>query len=93
MLESDLEKALVAQIEKFLLELGRGFMFAVTQQHITLLIYPAILSQYPCLGIQNHIKKFAALAKKHSPIPGECLIKTSLFYCLIYEPAIHRTLH
>ena len=26
MLESDLEKALVAQIEKFLLELGRGFM-------------------------------------------------------------------
>lgn len=27
MLESDLEKALVAQIEKFLLELGRGFMF------------------------------------------------------------------
>lgn len=31
MLESDLEKALVAQIEKFLLELGRGFMFVGTQ--------------------------------------------------------------
>ena len=28
MLESDLERALVQQIEKFLLELGRGFMFA-----------------------------------------------------------------
>ena len=28
-LESDLEKALVVQIEKFLLELGRGFMFVV----------------------------------------------------------------
>ena len=32
MLESDLEKALVEQIEKFLLELGRGFMFVGTQQ-------------------------------------------------------------
>ena len=36
MLESDLEKALVVQIEKFLLELGRGFMFVGTQQRITL---------------------------------------------------------
>jgi len=36
MLESDLEKALVNQIEKFLLELGRGFMFVGTQQRVTL---------------------------------------------------------
>lgn len=36
MLESDLEKALVKQIEKFLLELGRGFMFVGTQQRITI---------------------------------------------------------
>ena len=36
MLESDLEKALVTQIEKFLLELGRGFMFVGTQQRVTL---------------------------------------------------------
>ena len=36
MLESDLEKALVAQIVKFLLELGRGFMFVGTQQRVTL---------------------------------------------------------
>lgn len=35
-LESDLEKALMDQIEKFLLELGRGFMFVGTQQRITL---------------------------------------------------------
>ena len=35
-LESDLERALVMQIEKFLLELGRGFMFVGTQQRITL---------------------------------------------------------
>jgi len=36
MMEDDLEKALVQQIEKFLLELGRGFMFVGTQQRITL---------------------------------------------------------
>lgn len=35
-LESDLEKTLVEQIEKFLLELGRGFMFVGTQQRVTL---------------------------------------------------------
>jgi len=36
MMEDDLEKALVQHIEKFLLELGRGFMFVGTQQRITL---------------------------------------------------------
>ncbi len=36
LMESDLEKALVAQIEKFLLELGRGFMFVGTQQRVTI---------------------------------------------------------
>ena len=35
-LESNLERALVQQIEKFLLELGRGFMFVGTQQRVTL---------------------------------------------------------
>ncbi len=35
-LENDLEQALVGQIEKFLLELGRGFMFVGTQQRITI---------------------------------------------------------
>jgi len=35
-MESDLEKALVRQIEKFLPELGRGFMFVGTQQRITI---------------------------------------------------------
>ena len=34
--ESDLENALVKQIEKFLLELGRGFMLVGRQQRITL---------------------------------------------------------
>lgn len=33
-LESDLEAALVRQIENFLLELGRGFMFVGTQQRV-----------------------------------------------------------
>ncbi len=36
MMENDLEKALVRQIEKFLLELGRGFMFVGTQQRVTI---------------------------------------------------------
>ena len=35
-LESDLEKALVRQIEDFMLELGRGFMFVGTQHRGTL---------------------------------------------------------
>lgn len=35
-LESELEKALVRQIEAFMLELGRGFMFVGTQQRVTL---------------------------------------------------------
>lgn len=35
-MESDLERALVSHMEKFLLELGRGFMFVGTQQRITL---------------------------------------------------------
>lgn len=35
-MESDLEAALVQQIEKFLLELGRGFMFVGTQQRVTI---------------------------------------------------------
>lgn len=35
-MESDFEKALIQQIEKFLLELGRGFMFVGTQQRITI---------------------------------------------------------
>ncbi len=36
MLESNLEKALIAQIEKFLLELGKGFMYVGSQQRVTL---------------------------------------------------------
>ena len=35
LMESDLERALVFQIERFLLELGRGFMFVGTQQRVT----------------------------------------------------------
>ncbi|WP_313370712.1 PDDEXK nuclease domain-containing protein, partial [Sedimentibacter sp.] len=35
-MENDLEKALTEQIEKFLLELGRGFMFVGTQQRVTI---------------------------------------------------------
>lgn len=33
--ESELEQALIANLEKFILELGRGFAFVERQQHIT----------------------------------------------------------
>lgn len=33
--ESELERALIANLEKFILELGRGFAFVERQQHIT----------------------------------------------------------
>ncbi|WFR58269.1 PDDEXK nuclease domain-containing protein [Anaerocolumna sp. AGMB13025] len=36
LMENDLEEALVRQIERFLLELGRGFMFVGTQQRVTI---------------------------------------------------------
>lgn len=61
-LESDLEKALVAQIEKFLLELGRGFMFVGTQQRVTLnnthyyvdmVFYNKILRAYVLIELKN----------------------------------------
>ena len=35
-MEKDLERALLRQLEEFLLELGRGFMFVGTQQRITI---------------------------------------------------------
>ena len=35
-MESDLEKSLITHIEKFLLELGKGFMYVGVQQRITL---------------------------------------------------------
>ena len=35
-MEGDLEKALVTHIEKFLLELGKGFMYVGSQQRVTL---------------------------------------------------------
>lgn len=45
-MESDLEKALIQQIEKFLLELGRGFMFVGTQQRVTVNNKYSLLCRY-----------------------------------------------
>ena len=62
MMESDLEKALVEQIEKFLLELGRGFMFVGTQQRVTfsnhhyyvdMVFYNKILRSYVLLELKT----------------------------------------
>jgi len=61
-MESDLEKALVQQIEKFLLELGRGFMFVGTQQRVTfanhhyyvdMVFYNKILRSYVLIELKN----------------------------------------
>ena len=60
--ESDLEAALVAQIEKFLLELGRGFMFVGTQRRVTfnnhhyyvdMVFYNKILRSYVLIELKN----------------------------------------
>ena len=60
--ESDLEAALVAQIEKFLLELGRGFMFVGKQQRVTfnnhhyyvdMVFYNKILHSYVLIELKN----------------------------------------
>ncbi len=61
-LESDLERALVQQIEKFLLELGRGFMFVGTQQRVTfanhhyyvdMVFYNKILRSYVLIELKT----------------------------------------
>lgn len=62
MMESDLEEALVRQIEKFLLELGKGFMFVGTQQRITfgnthyyvdMVFYNKILKSYVLIELKT----------------------------------------
>lgn len=62
MLESDLEAALVRQIEDFLLELGRGFMFVGTQQrvpvgntkrYVDMVFYNKILRAYVLIELKT----------------------------------------
>lgn len=62
MMESDLEKELVRQIEKFLLELGKGFMFVGTQQRVTfgnthyyvdMVFYNKILKSYVLIELKT----------------------------------------
>lgn len=62
MLESDLEEALIRQIENFLLELGKGFMFVGTQQRVTfgnvhyyvdMVFYNKILKSYVLIELKT----------------------------------------
>ena len=62
MMESDLEEALVRQIERFLLELGKGFMFVGTQQRVTfgnthyyvdMVFYNKILRSYVLIELKT----------------------------------------
>lgn len=62
MFESDLERVLVIHIEKFLLELGKGFMFVGTQQRVTynnrhyyadMVFYNKILKAYVLIELKT----------------------------------------
>ncbi len=62
MLEGDLEEALVRQIENFLLELGKGFMFVGTQQrvpvgnakrYVDMVFYNKILRAYVLIELKT----------------------------------------
>lgn len=61
-LESDLENALINQIEKFLLELGKGFMYVGSQQRVTfnnihyyvdMVFYNKILKSYVLIELKT----------------------------------------
>ena len=61
-MESDLEKALISHIEKFLLELGKGFMYVGSQQRVTLgnthyyvdmVFYNKILKSYVLIELKT----------------------------------------
>ena len=61
-MESDLEKALITHIEKFLLELGKGFMYVGSQQRVTLgnihyyvdmVFYNKILKSYVLIELKT----------------------------------------
>ena len=61
-MESDLEKALISHIEKFLLELGKGFMYVGSQQRVTLgnthyyvdmVFYNKILRSYVLIELKS----------------------------------------
>ena len=62
MMESDIEEALVRQIEKFHLELGKGFMFVGTQQretfgnihyYVDVFFYNKILRSYVLIELKD----------------------------------------
>ncbi len=61
-IESDLEKALIEHIEKFLLELGKGFMYVGSQQRVTfanthyyvdMVFYNKILRSYVLIELKT----------------------------------------
>ena len=61
-MESDLEESLIRQIEKFILELGKGFMFVGSQQRVTynnvhyyvdMVFYNKILKSYVLIELKT----------------------------------------
>jgi predicted nuclease of restriction endonuclease-like (RecB) superfamily len=62
LMESDLEESLIKQIEKFILELGKGFMFVGSQQRVTyknvhyyvdMVFYNKILKSYVLIELKT----------------------------------------
>lgn len=79
-MESDLEKALVEQIEKFLLELGRGFMFVGHATACNLFKSP-LLCGYGFLQ-QNPAFICANRAENHETYAGSCWTTQYVFELL-----------
>ena len=71
-LEKDLEEALITHLQKFLLELGRGFCFIARQKRISfdnehyfidLVFYNSILKCYIVIDLKNEKLSYEALGQ------------------------------
>ena len=74
--ESDIEEALVKQIEKFLLELGKGFMFVGTQQQIT---YKNTHYYADMVFYNKILKSYVIIELKHSDFMPEAVGQINMY--------------
>lgn len=75
-MESDIEEALVRQIEKFLLELGKGFMFVGTQQRIT---YKNTHYYADMVFYNKILKSYVIIELKHSDFMPEAVGQINMY--------------
>ena len=74
--ESDIEEALVKQIEKFLLELGKGFIFVGTQQRIT---YKNTHYYADMVFYNKILKSYVIIELKHSDFMPEAVGQINMY--------------